>query len=986
MGSVVSQPANNDNKLDRDRACRVPMQKLPMPSHEEVEARFLNVLASMDLPPDKVRLLKSYDDERKWELLCDQERFSAKEPPEYYLEKLKIFLDNSTHKNTKTIKKLGCGGSTQLLRNLEISLRTNPIGWVRLFLSEEHRGLDILVSYLSATLNNVRAEQKQEGNGTLPLSPSSEHPSADAAQRSRQSVRYALCKQPKPSGGFATDDVHVCIMCLRAIMNHQYGFNLVFGHEQAINCIALSLTHRNYRTKTLVLELLAAVCLVSGGHQMILLAFDNFKKVCGEMSRFETLMYYFQHYEEFHNDFMVACMQFINIIVHSVENMNFRVHLQHEFTILGLDDYLQKLRHTDSERLPIQVNAYLDNMIEVQTLLEESDLKTIALEKVAELEEELSHTIDKLNEQEDNACSKINELQQQIEALLEEKSKYEVICEQQKEQIKRLSTHGSSNAKVTPATPTSTPSEKGDALPAIPVPPAPPAPPIPPPGLPPVPPPGFPPMFGAPPPPPLGMPAPGAVAIKKAIQPIHRLPVLNWVSMKPNEVKGTMFNELDDEKLYKELDFNEFEDLFKLGNITLMDVDIDSVSTIRLKKKPEKMSLLDPNRMRNVAITRRKIEMKDDEIVKSINSMDLQKLTLERVEILMRVIPNEQEVKAFKEFEKEKKNLDSLADEDRFMINLSKIERIQQKLAIMCYIGNFFDTVHHLQPQLQAVSDASASIYDSRKIRKLFEIILAFGNYMNSSKRGAVYGFKIQSLDMLNDTKSNDKKLSLLHYIVKTIKRKFPEVFNFDHDIRHLEKAATVSLDNVLSDIGELEKGLELTKREYEARRDRDIPILLKDFVSNADDKVKKLKSDAKHAQESYGKVVQHFGENIRTISPNSFFSLFLRFIKSFKQADSDLENMLRLEEAQKTIKASVRENKKDKKKFVQETVVSELKQKQQRIKEKKVLNRDEICHGTLEDILLDLKSEPYRRADAVRRSLRKRNDMKPAPVQNLLM
>lgn len=26
----------------------------------------------MDLPPDKVRLLKSYDDERKWELLCDQ--------------------------------------------------------------------------------------------------------------------------------------------------------------------------------------------------------------------------------------------------------------------------------------------------------------------------------------------------------------------------------------------------------------------------------------------------------------------------------------------------------------------------------------------------------------------------------------------------------------------------------------------------------------------------------------------------------------------------------------------------------------------------------------------------------------------------------------------------------------------------------------------------------------------------------------------------
>lgn len=34
-------------------------------------------------------------------------------------------------------------------------------------------------------------------------------------------------------------------------------------------------------------------------------------------------------------------MQFINIVVHSVENMNFRVHLQYEFTHLGLDKYLE---------------------------------------------------------------------------------------------------------------------------------------------------------------------------------------------------------------------------------------------------------------------------------------------------------------------------------------------------------------------------------------------------------------------------------------------------------------------------------------------------------------------------------------------------------------------------------------------------------------------------------------------------------------------
>lgn len=37
-------------------------------------------------------------------------------------------------------------------------------------------------------------------------------------------------------------------------------------------------------------------------------------------------------------------MQFINIVVHSVEDMNFRVHLQYDFTKLCLDDYLDVSR------------------------------------------------------------------------------------------------------------------------------------------------------------------------------------------------------------------------------------------------------------------------------------------------------------------------------------------------------------------------------------------------------------------------------------------------------------------------------------------------------------------------------------------------------------------------------------------------------------------------------------------------------------------
>lgn len=35
--------------------------------------------------------------------------------------------------------------------------------------------------------------------------------------------------------------------------------------------------------------------------------------------------------------------------------------------------------------------------------------------------------------------------------------------------------------------------------------------------------------------------------------------------MKPNQVRGTVFNELDDDKLYSHIDFGEFEEKFKIG-------------------------------------------------------------------------------------------------------------------------------------------------------------------------------------------------------------------------------------------------------------------------------------------------------------------------------------------------------------------------------------------------------------------------------------
>lgn len=53
--------------------------------------------------------------------------------------------------------------------------------------------------------------------------------------------------------------------------------------------------------------------------------------------------------------------------------------------------YFQKLKHTESDKLQVQIQAYLDNVFDVGALLEDAETKNAALERVEELEENMSH-------------------------------------------------------------------------------------------------------------------------------------------------------------------------------------------------------------------------------------------------------------------------------------------------------------------------------------------------------------------------------------------------------------------------------------------------------------------------------------------------------------------------------------------------------------------------------------------------------------------
>ncbi|XP_077074894.1 formin-like protein 3 isoform X6 [Siphateles boraxobius] len=967
MGNIESVDGQSEMKH------HIMPLKVPMPDPTELEERFAIVLNSMNLPPDKARLLRQYDNEKKWDLICDQERFQVKNPPHTYIQKLRGYLDPRV---TRKKFRRRVQESTKVLRELEISLRTNHIGWVREFLNDENRGLDILVEYLSfaqcAVIYGSTANSKTIKNSRL------------VSQK---------------------DDVHVCIMCLRAIMNYQYGFNLVMSHAHAVNEIALSLNNKNSRTKALVLELLAAVCLVRGGHEIILSAFDNFKEVCKEKHRFEKLMEYFRS-EDGNIDFMVACMQFINIVVHSVEDMNFRVHLQYEFTKLGLDDFLEKSKHTESDKLSVQIQAYLDNVFDVGGLLEDAETKNVALEKVDELEEHLSHVTEKLLDVENETMMKVADLEKQLlhkdKELSAIKETYESASTQVhtlrrmiqekdaafqrhnniEKRLLELEQQGTIRLRKQPDGDIAIEALGGGAAAGAPLrdlnsltasmsgtggpgvtsiapneavaPPPPPPPPPPAPPLPsevecvPIPP---------PPPPPLPGTSPSvilsvglsAIRIKKPIKTKFRLPIFNWAALKPNQINGTVFNEIDDERVLEELDLEKFEELFKTkaqGPVVDLSCSKSKVS----QKAINKVQLLDANRSKNLAITLRKANKSTEEICKAIQTFDLKALPVDFVECLMRFLPTDAESKLLRQYERERRPLDQLAEEDRFMLFFSKIERLTQRMSIITFVGNFSDNVNMLTPQLNAIIAASASVKSSPKLKKILEIILAVGNYMNSSKRGSVYGFKLQSLDLLLDTKSTDRKMTLLHYIALVVKEKYPELATFYNELHFVDKAAAVSLENVLLDVKELGKGMDLVRRECSLHDH----AILKSFHQTSDTQLDKLQKDAKTAEEAFNNVVHYFGESPKTTPPSVFFPVFVRFIRAYKEAVEENELKKKQEEAMRE-KLLAQEAKQhdpkvqaQKKRLQQQDLIAELRRRQAKDHRPVYEGKD----GTIEDII----------------------------------
>ncbi|XP_030789889.1 protein diaphanous homolog 2 isoform X4 [Rhinopithecus roxellana] len=289
-------------------------------SEKEVLDLFEKMMEDMNLNEEKKAPLRNKDFTTKREMVVQYISATAKS---IVGSKVTGGLKNSKHECTLSsqeyVHELRSGISDEKLLNclesLRVSLTSNPVSWVNNF---GHEGLGLLLDELEKLLDKKQQENIDKKN------------------------QYKL------------------IQCLKAFMNNKFGLQRILGDERSLLLLARAIDPKQPNMMTEIVKILSAICIV--GEENILDKLLGAITTAAERNnreRFSPIVEGLENQEAL--QLQVACMQFINALVTSPYELDFRIHLRNEFLRSGLKTMLPDLKEKENDELDIQLKVFDEN-------------------------------------------------------------------------------------------------------------------------------------------------------------------------------------------------------------------------------------------------------------------------------------------------------------------------------------------------------------------------------------------------------------------------------------------------------------------------------------------------------------------------------------------------------------------------------------------------------------------------------------------------
>lgn len=345
--------------------------RLSKPTDERaIEEQFMTLMQKRgwhNLPEQARRQMMAYPTAKKWTLVYQdrltewqgeqKRRTTTNRPnnPGQFSNAMEMLI-NAEEEGTPEwfVKKVMENTiTTQQLSSLAVSLRTQPITWVKTFV--ECQG--------QVALTNVLGKiNRRQGQGPAPAEGTITDKDLDR--------EYDICK------------------CLKALMNNKFGADDALRHQQVIVALATSLISPRLNTRRAASEVLTFLCHWADGqgHLKVIQAMDFVKSANGENGRFDAWMRVVEvtidgrgkmgslvgaseeartggvGFENHLMEYALTTMFLINMIVDAPErDLQLRIHIRAQFTACGIKRVLTKMQDFQYDALDKQIERFRQN-------------------------------------------------------------------------------------------------------------------------------------------------------------------------------------------------------------------------------------------------------------------------------------------------------------------------------------------------------------------------------------------------------------------------------------------------------------------------------------------------------------------------------------------------------------------------------------------------------------------------------------------------
>ncbi|XP_063219909.1 protein diaphanous-like [Bacillus rossius redtenbacheri] len=291
-----------------------------------------------------------------------------------------------------------------------------------------------------------------------------------------------------------------------------------------------------------------------------------------------------------------------------------------------------------------------------------------------------------------------------------------------------------------------------------------------------------------------------------------------------------------------------------------------------------------------------------DEVKESILRCD-NKLDPNVLEQLISYLPPADQFKKLQEY---KAKYDDLTEAEQFALTISEVKRLLPRLKSMSFKLHFTEIVDDIKPDIVAGIAACEEVKQSKKFSRILELILLMGNYMNSGSRNEqAFGFDISYLPKMTSTKDIENKLTLLHFLVDTIERKYPDLLSFGEELSHIDRAARVSIEGLAKNLRQMEVGVRNLETDLgnnkvpQCESDNFIEVM-GSFCKDARNQYEILQSMFKNMESVYSDLAEYYCFDKQKYSLDEFFTDVKAFKDLFSQAYKD---NLKLRETEEKIR-----------------------------------------------------------------------------------